>query len=182
MWPKTVSEAVERLVRDRVLALRDDGSVVLAPGVPASLRPFLLGLTEALAPHDPRLVARPLDPGPRVAAFNRALDGAPRLFGTDVRLRNLMALAVHENCINGANRERVGCFPLRSHVRLMLEDTKATIVRSVHRVVEQQQVHVVPASERAHIVNGKRSANTLPHIKRYVFRVVEQQRTRDNAP
>ena len=108
LWPNTVARAVEIFVRDRLLVLDAEGRAALSPRAPATLRPFVLALVAALTPHDPRLADRPADTGPRVAAFNRAADGAPRLFGTDVRLRNLMALAVHGPLLHSELRRAVG--------------------------------------------------------------------------
>jgi hypothetical protein len=67
----------------------------ISENVPESFRDLVLRLGAVLEPRDPRLAASAIAPPPRPAAFQPAQDGAPRLFGTDIRLRNLMGLARH---------------------------------------------------------------------------------------
>jgi hypothetical protein len=95
VWPASVTDNVELLVRDGVLTRRRGGDLYLAPGLPTALPRFVLQTAEAFAALEPRLAERRSDRGSQLAAFVAADDGAPRLFGTDVRLRNLMALAKH---------------------------------------------------------------------------------------
>lgn len=73
---------------------RHSGSCVfLSPDIPAAYIGLVIGLGEILAKRDPRLMvdAPSLPPAPR--AFRSASDGAPKLFGSDLRLRTLMAVA-----------------------------------------------------------------------------------------
>jgi hypothetical protein len=95
VWPTSVTDNVELLVRDGVLTSRRGGNIDLAPRLPTALLRFVLRTAEAFAALEPRLAEHAADRGARPAAFVAAADGAPRLFGTDVRLRNLMALAKH---------------------------------------------------------------------------------------
>jgi hypothetical protein len=80
--------------------------------VPASFRTLVL----AIAEHIPeRRLDRVDVSGPRAFAFIQADDGAPRLFGTDARLRNLMALAVHGPMLYRDLRKLTGAYHLREH-------------------------------------------------------------------
>lgn len=67
----------------------------ISENVPESFRNLVLRLGAVLEPRDLRLAASAIAPPPRPASFQPAQDGAPRLFGTDIRLRNLMGLARH---------------------------------------------------------------------------------------
>lgn len=91
-YAQTVANAIDRLVRAEVIS--HDGAVFeIAHAVPDAFRKLILEFGKLLSPRDPRLeTAAPLARSP-AAAFRRNADGAPLLFGTDVRLRNLMALA-----------------------------------------------------------------------------------------
>lgn len=92
VYPQMLGGACDRLVEDGVLTHGPSG-LRIADGVPDSYQQLVLALGDLLSDRDPRLLARLPAPGPRPAAFIRNQDDAPRLFGTDVRLRNLMALA-----------------------------------------------------------------------------------------
>jgi len=87
-WPSTVSLNVDRLVKHGVLLVHGK-SVRLSPNVPASFAKFIKKTASALDGASER---KSVGTG-RVSAFQRPKDGAPLLFGTDVRLRTLMALA-----------------------------------------------------------------------------------------
>jgi len=89
VWPHNLKIKVQNLVRDGVLAIDPEGRVSLAPGVPPAFAILVERIATALGQREPPAAAA----GPRPVAFNRANDGAPLLFGTDARLRNLMALA-----------------------------------------------------------------------------------------
>jgi len=65
------------------------------------------------AQTDPRFAPPTFAKRVRTNSFIQAADGAPRLFGTDVRLRNLMALAVHGPLWHGELRRLIGTTHLR---------------------------------------------------------------------
>ena len=94
IWPHHLKIKIENLVRDGVLAVDADGRVSLAPGVPPAFAILVQRIATALGQREPP-AALAEAAGRRPVAFNRAKDGAPLLFGTDARLRNLMALAKH---------------------------------------------------------------------------------------
>lgn len=95
IWYMSIREAVARLVRAGVIGEGKDGRYALSPGVPKTFSQLVLAIAEYLATNDPRFAPGANVDGPRPSANMSAADGAPRLFGTDVRLRNLMGLAVH---------------------------------------------------------------------------------------
>ncbi len=109
IWPCSVSETLDRLVRNRVLVEGEGRVFTLALDVPQSFMQLVLRLAEIIG--DPRL--KPSDAGGRRAtAYQQAPDGAPRLFGTDARLRNLMALAVHGPMLYRDLRRITGAYHL----------------------------------------------------------------------
>jgi len=93
-YTQTLDRAVERLVRAQIV-VADDAAISIAPCVPALFRELALTLGEILAPRDPRLDASASLARASTRAFRQNEDGAPLLFGSDVRLRNLLALAKH---------------------------------------------------------------------------------------
>jgi hypothetical protein len=106
--PGDTISAIDRLVKNRVLDL-GVGGYAFAPDVPLSLGALVLRLADVVG--DERL--KPSDAaGPRAFAFNQAADGAPRLFGTDARLRNLMVLAVKGPMLYADLRKITGAFHL----------------------------------------------------------------------
>lgn len=86
----SVQKAIRRLRARDVLAESD--KIRFTKGIPDEFLAFVRKLGDHLAIQDARfrLNVAGVD---RVPAYNSASDGAPRLFGTDVRLRHLMALA-----------------------------------------------------------------------------------------
>jgi hypothetical protein len=111
-WKNAVSNNVQKLVDLGVLDPGEGGTFSFAVGVPTSYRALLL----ALASYIPqRLLDRVAAPAHRPFAFNQAADGAPRLFGTDVRLRNLMILAVNGPMLYRDLRKMTGAFHLNKH-------------------------------------------------------------------
>ena len=91
-WPIQVDQAVQRLFDSGVLVGGEGQDLIISSNVPKSFKPFILKIADLIA--DPRFAASRLS-GKRKAAYLQADDGAPRFFGTDLRLRNLMALAVY---------------------------------------------------------------------------------------
>ena len=89
-----LKRTLNELERDGVL-IQNDLEAAIAPTVPESYCFLVRCLAELLAPRDPRLAETGVIVGARPISFSRAEDGAPLLFGSDVRLRNLMALAKH---------------------------------------------------------------------------------------
>lgn len=100
-WPSTVTLNVNRLVKHGVLLLHGK-NVRLSPNVPASFTKFIKKTLSALNGASDR---KSVGTG-RVSAFQRPKDGAPLLFGTDVRLRTLMALAKY-GPMNASDLRRV---------------------------------------------------------------------------
>jgi hypothetical protein len=93
-YRQTLAAAVGRLARAG--AIQEDGTTIsIARAVPAAFTGLVLELGKLLAARDPRLESTTWPARRNVAAFRRNPDGAPLLFGTDVRLRNFMALAKH---------------------------------------------------------------------------------------
>lgn len=91
-YPPQLEDIVQKLLAAGVVD-HLDSSITIASAVPSAFRDLVVRLGDILAPLDGRLAASsPMIPG-RPSAYQRAEDGAPRLFGSDVRLRNLMALA-----------------------------------------------------------------------------------------
>jgi hypothetical protein len=106
-WRNAVEVCTRKLVGLGVLDPGEGGTLCFAPGVPPSYRALVLAIAERIPQ---RRRDRLDDPAPRPWAFMPAADGAPRLFGTDARLRNLMILALHGPMLyndlrkmNGAN-------------------------------------------------------------------------------
>lgn len=93
-FTQTLNHAIERLVRAQVVKA-DHEAISIAPCVPALFLDLALTLGEILAPRDPRLDASAPLARATTRSFRQNEDGAPLLFGSDVRLRNLMALAKH---------------------------------------------------------------------------------------
>jgi hypothetical protein len=85
---ETIDGALDALVTGGVIDEGEDG-IRFSSDVPARY----IALIEKIGTHIGLDV--PDDAGSRAWAYKNAPDGAPRLFGTDVRMRNLMALAVH---------------------------------------------------------------------------------------
>jgi hypothetical protein len=94
VWPQNLKKKIRTLVRYGVLAVNADGRLSLGPRVPPAFAEVVERIAVALGQREPP-PALAAAAGRRPTAFNRAADGAPRLFGTDARLRNLMALAKH---------------------------------------------------------------------------------------
>ena len=86
---ESVERAISTLLADRVL-VEGEGRLRLSDAVPTAYTELVRRIGQHLG-LDPALGKV----GPRPAAFNASDDGAPRLFRTDARLRNLMALAVY---------------------------------------------------------------------------------------
>ncbi len=91
-WPERIMADLAHFVEDGVLVKGEGGGYELSPAVPASFKTLVLRLADIV--DDPRLVESNAT-GKRTWANQHAEDGAPLLFGTDIRLRNFIALAVH---------------------------------------------------------------------------------------
>ena len=105
--PTDLSRLIESLLASGLI-VEEEAGFAFGSRVPACFFTLLQRLREILAPRDPRLMAvRPVVPRPS-GAYQRAEDCAPRLFGTDVRLRNLMALAKHGTLYTSELRELTG--------------------------------------------------------------------------
>lgn len=85
-WPSGLRETLERLVGDSLL-IKNSNRYLLDPGLPQTYLDLIARLAEHLK------IVLPPNVRCRPAAFMSASDGAPRLFGTDTRLRHLIALA-----------------------------------------------------------------------------------------
>jgi hypothetical protein len=90
-----VPAVLSSLVDDGVLKKTNANYYIISDGVPATFKELLAELARLLAPRDARVARALSDVEPKPAGHLRAQDGAPRLFGADLRLRNLMALAKH---------------------------------------------------------------------------------------
>jgi hypothetical protein len=84
---------VIHLLQTSGIVFQSSGDYSMADIVPESYRSLILQFGDFLAAQDPRLDRDCVVAPRRVAAFVRNPDGAPSLFGTDLRLRNFMALA-----------------------------------------------------------------------------------------
>jgi len=90
MGRDSAGKAIRRLVEVGVLAEDALGRYRFAPGVPDAYVALVRRVADVLESAPPSTGAAPAP-----AAFMRAGDGAPRLFGTDIRLRVFMALSKH---------------------------------------------------------------------------------------
>ena len=90
-WAIQFDESILRLIHDGILVRGEGQCFKLSERIQPSFSTLILRIAEFLA--DPRLV--PSNASARAASFVQAVDGAPRFFGPDLRLRNLMALAVY---------------------------------------------------------------------------------------
>ena len=126
-WAESVSEALYRLAAQHVVTLKANREYALSANIPDSFRRYVLRLAEIIA--DPKL-APSEQTGKRVNSFITAADGAPRLFGTDVRLRNLMALAVYGPMLHRDLRRITGVSHLRKEARDDAPFSRAGIVRT----------------------------------------------------
>lgn len=88
-WPNSITLNVDRLKENGVVVVRH-GKVALSSNVPDAFIRFVQKTSKSLA--NGKSVTSGVD---RVAAFLQAKDRAPLLFGSDLRLRTLMALAKH---------------------------------------------------------------------------------------
>ena len=91
-YPERLRGVVDELIGLGVLKFTS-GRLQFARNVPPDYKALIGSLGDVLAKRDELLAVSV--PRERPKAFQRASDGAPRLFGSDVRLRNLMALAKH---------------------------------------------------------------------------------------
>jgi len=169
--PETVSRVLKRLVRDRVLVRERGERVALAGSLPPSLPAFVLTTAEYLAKDDPRMVVRPdLDRG-RPAAFLSANDGAPRLFGTDVRLRNLMALAVHGPMMYRDLRKINGGYTMKSEGRDDAPFGRGAFVREWEtedgRALALDDAHPLVLPLRRLLVRLAETYPIAPHVPAY---------------
>lgn len=90
---RMVSNALVRLVKQRTLVQERDGTFALAKHVPGSFVRFIVKTANWLAGDDPRITHPSAALGPKPRSASPSQDGAPCLFGSDLKLRNLMALA-----------------------------------------------------------------------------------------
>jgi hypothetical protein len=91
-WPAAVQNAVGRLRNDGALDVQGN-KIRLSPGVPRAFPRLVLRIALHLAKQDERFSTGRISAPHGVAAYATSIDDAPRLFGTDRRLRGLMALA-----------------------------------------------------------------------------------------
>jgi hypothetical protein len=91
-WALTIDKALVRLQQDGALQKAADGTFDFRADVPKAFRRLVFRLSDVIG--DPKFQVSE-GSGARVTAFGAASDGAPRLFGSDIRLRNLIALAVY---------------------------------------------------------------------------------------
>lgn len=91
-WPNGVSGAADRLANDGVL-ISDGSTIRLSAALPPAFKSLVTEIGRNLAVSDMRFSERRAAVTKRVAAHVRATDNAPRIFGPDSRLRNLMTLA-----------------------------------------------------------------------------------------
>ena len=88
-WPNSITLNVDRLKEDGLFVVRH-GRVALSRNVPDAFIRFVQKTSASLANGESETCG--VD---RVAAFLQAKDRAPLIFGSDLRLRTLMALAKH---------------------------------------------------------------------------------------
>lgn len=103
-----VPKALTTLSKRGVLVRRNDGTFALSPVVPAAFLEFVRTTADWFAEEDPRINLRSDAAGRRVWSRCCAPDGAPRLFGTDLRLRNLMALSKYGPMLESELRRVTG--------------------------------------------------------------------------
>lgn len=93
-WSRSLRKDLQRLILDGVV-LYENALYTVSGSVPHEYRTLILDLAKILTKRDPGLAENAGLKVPRVSAFKRNVDEAPRIFGSDIRLRNLMALAKH---------------------------------------------------------------------------------------
>lgn len=93
-YGQTLDRAIGRLERARVVRA-DRTTISFAKSVPMEFCELVLMLGTLLAPRDRRLDATAPHARTSTGSFCQNEDGAPLLFGSDVRLRNLVAIAKH---------------------------------------------------------------------------------------
>jgi hypothetical protein len=104
--PETLVNRVGNLIAAGVLRC-ERSTLRFADAVPNSYLALVSEIGAYLLDRSGGLLVRPEYPA-RVAGYQNASDGAPRLFGTDARLRNLMALAKHGPLYAGDLRRASG--------------------------------------------------------------------------
>jgi hypothetical protein len=123
-WPKTVAAGLKALRAGGIVEQGQDG-LRLADGVPPEYVTLVRRIGQSLGLPD-----RYETSGPRPCSFAPANDGAPRLFGTDARLRNLMALAKHGPLLMHELRRITGAGHLRLERRDHAQFGRGGVVRS----------------------------------------------------
>lgn len=169
-WRNTIRAALARFLKAGVL-VEGAGGFRLAPAVPSSFAPFVVRTAKAFAELDPRLADRPTAKGPRPVSFAPANDGAPRLFGTDARLRNLMALAVHGPLLYRELRRIVGAGHLKLENRKVAVFGRGALVRTwetdVGPALTLDPDHPVHLSLRRLLVALERVYPLPPYVPEY---------------
>lgn len=128
-WAAGVERATKRLIEADVLPYANDATLTLSRDVAPTLRRFILETAQAFSEKDPYLAQRSTENGPRTFAFNPSKDGAARLFGTDARLRNLMALAVHDPLMLRELRRITGANHMTLESRKVAQFGRGELVR-----------------------------------------------------
>lgn len=91
-WPTSIAASVARLADDGLLETDEGDFHRISPMVPPAFVELVRGIAKSLAAKDTRF-GTDVKAVQRVTGNARASDDAPRVFGTDLRLRTLMALA-----------------------------------------------------------------------------------------
>jgi hypothetical protein len=125
-WPDTIRDGLVQLVDDGILEEGVGRVFALSPRVPESFKTLVLRLAELIG--DPRFEAKDVI-GSRAMANQFAADGAPRLFGTDARLRNMMALALHGPMLYRDLRKITGAAHLAQEAKDFAPFGRAALVR-----------------------------------------------------
>lgn len=124
-----VPKSLAKLSKHGVLIRRSDGTFTLGPMVPPSFTKFILKTADWFGSEDPRIKQRSAATGRRVWSRRCAPDGAPRLFGTDLRLRNLMALAKYGPMLEWELRRVTGSGYLQAESKTQAPYGRGGIVR-----------------------------------------------------
>lgn len=128
-WPESINGSVDCLIESGLIVKNRDKKLRMAEGVPESLKPFITNTAEAFSKHDPRLNQQLVANTGRIKSFEIPDDGAPRLFATDIRLRNFMALAIHGPMLLRELRTIIGTPHLRTETERLAQFGRGAIIR-----------------------------------------------------
>jgi hypothetical protein len=106
VWCQEIRKLFDLLAGDGVVSESPSGELKLARGLPADFPKLVLAIGEHLAKSEARFGN--VESSMRTSAVQRGADDAPTVFGTDIRMRVLTALAKHGPMHGSDLRRTVG--------------------------------------------------------------------------